>query len=162
MNIQRIVFVVVLLLQGACVTAAQQNIVPTWTPFLALAGSVLLALMNSIKGPPAPPAGPSKLPAILLVLGALALAGSVSACAAFQKAMPFLPTPGDLACVATDVEKNVTNPIQIVSDCPGLAQTAIADIEALVVNLVMAKKAAHKAAAEHAAETCDGGADAGK
>ncbi len=57
MNTQRYVFLVVLLLQGACVTAAQQNVIPTWTPFLALAGSVLLALQHSIANPVAPKDG---------------------------------------------------------------------------------------------------------
>lgn len=85
MTPQRIVFAIVLSLQAACVAAAQQNVLPTWTPFLALAGSVLLALMNSIAPPkdPPPPAGPSKLAAILFVIGAAALATSVEACALF-------------------------------------------------------------------------------
>ena len=91
-------------------------------------------------------------------VAALLLVISLTACAAFSQAMPFLPKPNDLACVAHDVERNVTNPFTIIGDCPGLAETAIADIEALVVNLVAAKRAAHRAAAEHGAETCDGGA----
>ncbi len=48
MTPQRIVFLVVLMLQAGCVAAAQQNMLPAWTPFLALAGTVLTALMASI------------------------------------------------------------------------------------------------------------------
>ncbi len=90
----------------------------------------------------------------LVAGGALVL---LTGCPAFFKAVPFLPKPNDIACVANDVERNVTNPFTIIGDCPGLAETAIADVEALIVDLVAAKKAAHKAAAEHAAEACDGG-----
>lgn len=92
----------------------------------------------------------------------LGVAVAFVGCAAFAQAMPYLPRPNDLACAANDVERGVTNPITIVADCPGLAQVAAADIEALVMNLVMAKRAAHRAAAEHLAETCDGGAEGGK
>lgn len=67
-------------------------------------------------------------------------------CAAVQKAMPFLPTPAAIACAATDVEKGIENPITIVSDCPALAEVAAADLEALVMSLLMAKKANREAA----------------
>ena len=139
-------------------TAAHQNLVPTWTPFLTLLGSVLLAFMSSIA--PAKDDPPSKLPTVLLFVGAAALASSVSACAAFQKALPFLPKAADVECVATDVERGVTDPLRIVSDCPQLAEIAVADIEALIVNLVSAKKAAHRAAVEHGATCSDAGTDA--
>ncbi len=86
-----------------------------------------------------------------LVLGAL-LAVLLTACAAFSRAMPYLPTPNDLACAATQVENGVTDPVAIVLACPALAVVAAADIEALIMNLVMAKRAAHRAAAEHAAD----------
>lgn len=48
MNTQRLVFLVVLMIQAGCVAAAQQNVLPQWTPFLALIGTVLTALMSSI------------------------------------------------------------------------------------------------------------------
>ena len=86
------------------------------------------------------------------------LAAVLCGCPAFFKAVPFLPKPDDVACAAKDVEKGISDPFTIVSDCPGLAQTAIADVSALVVDLLAAKKAEHRAAAEHGAETCsDGG-----
>ncbi len=51
MNTQRVVFAVVLAMQASCMALAQQNVIPTWTPFLTLAGTVMLALMSSIAPP---------------------------------------------------------------------------------------------------------------
>lgn len=87
------------------------------------------------------------------------LVASVSGCAAFQKALPYLPTPADAACAATQVERGVTDPLVIVAACPGFAQVAIADIEALIRNLLVAKQA-HLAALR--ASACDAGAEGGK
>lgn len=99
-----------------------------------------------------------------LIAGAT-LGALLVGCAAFQKAMPYLPTPAALACAATDVEKGIENPITIVSDCPALAEVAAADLEALVMSLLMAKKAGREAAMRSAvADLCvDGGTrDAGR
>ena len=81
----------------------------------------------------------------------------LAGCPAFFKAVPFLPKPDDVACAAKEVERNVTDPFVIAKDCPGLAETAATDVEALIVYLLASKKAAHRAAAEHEAEACDGG-----
>jgi hypothetical protein len=89
------------------------------------------------------------------------LCALVAGCAAFQRAMPFLPTPYDLACVADQVEKGVRNPITIVEACPHLADVAAADIEALVVNLLAAKRAERASAMRAGASYCsDAGTDA--
>jgi hypothetical protein len=105
------------------------------------------------------PVTPPKGLVVLLAAGALVL--SVSGCAAFQKALPYLPTPKTLACIADDVEKGVENPITIVSDCPELAVVAAVDVEALITELLMAKRAQRMAAKRAGAAYCaDAGADA--
>ncbi len=49
MTVERIILGLVLMVQVFCVEAARQNLMPNWTPFLALAGTVLMAFMNSVK-----------------------------------------------------------------------------------------------------------------
>ena len=143
---------------------------PAASPYLKAAAAVfgLLALVSGAFAPSvsdtqtlkaAAKLGATRVAGALVMVGALAVV--LSACAAFQSAMPYLPRPNDLACAANDIERGIENPITIVSDCPGLAQVAAADLEALVMNLLMAKRAAHRASAEHTAVACDGGADGG-
>lgn len=93
--------------------------------------------------------------------GTVALVLALCGCSAFFKAVPFLPKPDDVSCAAKDVEKGISDPFVIVKDCPGLAETAMSDVAALVVDLLAAKKAAHRAAAEHGAQVCDELRDAG-
>ncbi len=45
----RIVFALVLAIQVGCVEAVRQNLVPTWTPYLSIFGTVLLAFTTSVK-----------------------------------------------------------------------------------------------------------------
>jgi len=143
---------------------------PSASPYLKAAAAVF-GLLALVSGAFAPSVSETQTLKAAAKLGAVRAAGALvmvgvlaavlSACAAFQSAMPYLPRPNDLACAANDIEKGIENPITIVSDCPGLAQVAAADLEALVMNLLMAKQASHRAAAEHAAVTCDAGTDGG-
>lgn len=140
MTPQRIVFLIVLTLQGACITAAHQDLIPKWTPFLALAGTVLTALMASIA--PAKDAPPPKLPLVLLLLGAAALAGSTTACAALAKDAQFLPSPSQSECVLNGVDQGLPA-LTIITSC-GLEMNAIAFVESLLVG--KKRQAAHRAA----------------
>lgn len=148
--------------------AAMAAMRPTWfwsrfAPLLQLVGALgldpvkALAVLSKVFTGKQDSSGRPPMGGLVVFVGALAVAVAVSACAAFQSAEPFLPKPNDVACVANDVERGVSDPFTIIADCPGLAQTAIADVEKLIVDLFAAKRAAHRAAAEHAAETCDGG-----
>lgn len=85
----------------------------------------------------------------LLVAGALSLA--IGACAAFQKALPFLPTPNQSECILVDVEAGKPA-LTIIGEC-GLEQDAIAYIESLLVG--QKRKAAH----QRAAAALDAGTD---
>ena len=142
---------------------------PQASPWLKASAAVfgLLALVSGAFAPSVSNAetlktaaklGATRIVGALLLVGAMAFGTAEEGCAAFQKALPYLPTPKTLACVADDVEKGVENPITIVSDCPDLAVVAMVDVEALVTDLLMAKRAQHMAAMRAGAAYCgDGG-----
>lgn len=78
-----------------------------------------------------------------------------AACAAFQKVVPFLPTPSQSECVLVDIEAGKPA-LVILNEC-GLEQDALAYVESLLAG--QKRKVAHRAA--RAAEA-DAGADGGK
>ncbi len=83
-------------------------------------------------------------------------ASVIEACAAFQKAVPFLPPPDDTACVITEVEKGIEDPAQVVKDC-NLLNWALDDVIKMITGAKKAK------AARLAGLASDGGPpDAGK
>lgn len=157
MTPQRIVFAIVLALQTACMTAAHQDLVPKWTPFLTLAGSVLLALMSSIAPSKDEPKsdGPSKLPAVLLFVGACALAGSVQACSLFTPAnAQKLIDAGKVACIVEHAFLDDATMNKVCDIVTAAEQAAAKDIAKTHREAVGQRMAAMKA------ECSDAGADA--
>jgi hypothetical protein len=146
MTPQRIIFAIVLSLQAACVAAAQQNILPSWTPFLTLAGSVLLALMSSIKPGGPPPVGPT-----IAVLGVV-VGLSVSACSLFTPAN--VQTALDAAKVACVLEHAFVDDATLNAVC-GLVST---EQRVAAHDIVAAERV--RASKRGVCVTLDGGADA--
>lgn len=92
-----------------------------------------------------------KAASALLVAGIFAMA--ISACSVFQKAVPFLPTPDQMACAEVEADKS-TPALVIITKC-GFAQDAIGFIESFLLGH---KKAARLRAASLES---DAGADGG-
>jgi hypothetical protein len=89
--------------------------------------------------------------ATIVVFVTTIVVATISACSPSLQPSNFVfPTAQDIACAANDIENNVTNPVQIATDCPGLAQVAAADLSALINGLLNAKTA--RAAKAHAGD----------
>lgn len=92
-------------------------------------------------------------------LALIALAVLMAGCSWFHSKNVQPPTPDAVACVYGDVVVNgVTDPVQIVKDCPQVAQWALSDLEALILGLVSGKHAQEARAHAAPATPLDGGA----
>ena len=68
---------------------------------------------------------------VAIVVVMVALATGLQACAAFQKALPFLPNADGFACLETEVDKG-TPALTIIGKC-GFAADALGFVETFIV-----------------------------
>lgn len=136
------------------------------TPYLKGLSAVLV-MLTAVLGVFSPSAAqkdaakkdgkpPTVPPAVTGILGCL-LVVLLTGCSWFRQHEALFPTPQDIACVAADVENGVTDPVQVVKDCPHLVELAIADVEAIIAGEVSSKKARASAKLAACAPSVDGG-----